>query len=219
MLTMIRCKLIGCVATCALLCSGFCREASAQPSLLKLAVCSQLKDDSARLKCYDEAMQELRERKDEAAQNSEIPPTWRITEDTSPIDDSPQISAVLMSGRASLIIRCHERKTEIVLATDAYLGAGRDYVPVLLRVNDTPAVNESWLPSSSGRGAFAPNPVATLQALPDNATLFVRLTDYSGSLHDAKFNVGPISEVREKVRHACKSPDTSPRTRNAPTKR
>jgi hypothetical protein len=86
-------------------------------------------------------------------------------------------------------------------------------------VNDAPAVRESWLPSSTGQGAFAPNPVATLTALPDNGTVFVRLTDYSGNFHDTKFNLGAISDIREKVRQTCKWPDTAPAARNAPTKR
>jgi hypothetical protein len=93
----LRCKLIGYFATCALLFCGFSHEGWAQPSILKLALCSQLKDDSARLKCYDKAVQELREGKDEAAQKDETPPTWHVTENKSPIDDSAQISAVLMS--------------------------------------------------------------------------------------------------------------------------
>jgi hypothetical protein len=76
-------------------------------------------------------------------------------------------------------------------------------------VNDTPAVRENWLPSSTGKSAFAPNPVATLQALPDDGTLFVRLTAYSGSVEDAKLNLGAISDVREKVRQTCASRPTT----------
>jgi Type VI secretion system VasI, EvfG, VC_A0118 len=191
--------------------------AIAQPSMLKLALCTQLKDDGARLKCFDEAVAELGQSK--AAQNEKppAPPEWEITESRSPIDDSPQVAASLASleGRAMLVLRCQERKTEAVISPNAYLGSNPSlgHVPALVRINDAPAVNERWHPSSNGRGAFAPNAAAMLKALPDDGTLFVRLTGFS-AYHDARFNLGTVSAIREKIREACKWPEVRPTARS-----
>jgi hypothetical protein len=137
---------------------------------------------------------------------------WSVMEDKSPIDDSPQVTGTLESSDgASLFVRCREKKTEVAIVVRRYLGWGTDdSVPALLRVNDTPAIKESWAPSSNGRGAFSRNAIATLKALPDNATLFVRLTGHGGTGYDAKFELGAVSEIREKVGHACKWAEASP---------
>jgi hypothetical protein len=87
------------------------------------------------------------------------------------------------------------------------LGGVADGIKVLLRIADAPAVTEIWNASSNRRGAFSPSPVALLKVLPDNAALFVRLTGYNNEQHDAKFALGPVSEVRQKISHTCKWTD------------
>ena len=180
--------------------------AIAQTTLLGLAMCKLIKDDTARLKCFDEAFSGTRE---PANSKEEVPVGWTFTEDKSPIDDSPQISATLIGEKLSskLIARCEERKTELAIVPKDYLGGVADGIKVLLRIADAPAVTEIWNASSSRRGAFSPSPVALLTVLPDNAALFVRLTGYNNEQHDAKFALGPVSEVRQKISHTCKWTD------------
>ena len=199
------------LSACVLLVASGGPQAAAQPSILKVALCKQLRDDTARLKCYDEAFEELGKRTNEATKEKPAAVfVWSVAEDKSPIDNSPQVTGTLRSGDgASLLVRCREKKTEVAIGVNGYLGSMRDSVPALLRVNDAPAVTESWTSSSNGQGAFSRNAVATLKALPDNATLFVRLTGHGGKEYDAKFELGAVSEIREKVREACKWADTN----------
>jgi hypothetical protein len=106
--------------------------ASGQPALLGLSICKQIKDDNARLKCYDAAMEPTKEQE----HSGEPKPTheWQITEDRAPLDDSPQVSADLMDtdGNAMLIARCKERKTSLIFAVQGtFFGLGGS--PVALR--------------------------------------------------------------------------------------
>src|SRR5262249_301031 len=139
--------------------------AIAQPTLLGLAICKQIKDDAARLKCFDAAFSGAGE---PANAQDEAPVGWSFKQDKSPIDDSPQISATLIGEQlgGTLIARCSERKTEVLIVPKDYLGtstSGR--IKILLRIDDAPAVTEFWHGSTNGRGAFSPSPVALLKIL------------------------------------------------------
>lgn len=189
--------------------------AVAQPTLLGLAICKQIKDDAARLKCFDAAFSGA-----EPANAKEPPVGWSITEDKSPVDDSLQISAALMGENLSgtLIARCAERKTEVAIVPKEYLGSsGVGKTKTLLRIDDAPAVTELWSSSSNGRAAFSPSPVALLKILPDNAILFARLTGYSGNEHDIKFALGSLSEVKAKISQTCKWTDPKPSAQPKPS--
>ena len=55
-----------------------------------------------------------------------------------------------------------------------------------------------------GRAAFAPDAVAFIQSLPDNGKLSIRTTrSNDGKIKEANFNLGGVSEVRNKIAKAC----------------
>ena len=60
-----------------------------------------------------------------------------------------------------------------------------------------------WKASINGRAAFAPDAVALIQSLPDNAKLSIRTTRSDGKVKEGKFDLGAISEVRNKIAGAC----------------
>jgi len=56
----------------------------------------------------------------------------------------------------------------------------------------------------NGRAAFAPDAIAFIQSLPDNAKLSIRTTrSPDGKVKEGKFNLGAVSEVRSKIAKAC----------------
>jgi hypothetical protein len=132
---------------------------------------------------------------------------WNITESKSPVDDSPEISAMLFSerGKAALALRCKEKKTEAVIVPDAFIGSS-ETLRVLYRINDGKATEARWHPSTSGKGAFVPNAVSFIKLLPDDGDLFVRVHDFQGSGHDASFRLGAVSDVRSKIATLCRWP-------------
>jgi hypothetical protein len=104
-------------------------------------------------------------------------------------------------------LRCKDQTTEAAFSTKCnYL----DYkaVDVELRINDQSPIKEVWKASMNGRAAFAPDAVAFIQSLPDNGKLSIRTIRSDGKVKEGKFNLGAMSEVRNKIAHACEWDDT-----------
>jgi hypothetical protein len=77
-------------------------------------------------------------------------------------------------------------------------------VDVQLRINNHNPIKEVWKASMNGRAAFAPDAVAFIQLLPDNGKLSIRTTrSNDGKIKEANFNLGAVSEVRNKIAKAC----------------
>ena len=184
-------------------------QAAAQVNALALALCRKVPDDQARLKCYDAAFDSVfAEREAKTKEDMPKPGAWRIEEQKSPIDDSPEVTAILKAteGDAFLVARCKERKTELLFNhPEFFIGLSR-VIKVVLRINDAPAVTETWSTSSTGRAAFSQSAIKTLMLLHDNSRLFVRVFNFQGVQNDATFDLGTISEMREKISQTCKWP-------------
>ena len=54
-----------------------------------------------------------------------------------------------------------------------------------------------------GRAAFASNAEEFIRKLPDNAKLFIRTTRSDGKTKEAHFDLGNLSDIRNKIAHAC----------------
>jgi type VI secretion system protein VasI len=97
---------------------------------------------------------------------------WKVTEDRSPMDDSPTVvlstdSDDLLSGpvgmiRPTLMIRCRQHKTDIYVETGlaasvetSFDGGPRDAHKVGIRLDDRPAEYKSWLESGDHEALFA----------------------------------------------------------------
>lgn len=183
-------------------------QASAQ-SILEIAAglkfCRTLKDDAQRLKCFDNLVPEKPAKTD--SDSDAVERKWTITEDKSPVDDSPQVSGLLLdkSGEVGLVLRCKEKKTEAVFGPRGiYLGSNS--ISVLVRINDSKPIKTTWTPSVNGQAAFAPSAVQFIRALPDSGKLFVRATGYGGRTADGEFTLSDVSVVREKIAKACNWP-------------
>ncbi|WP_291854783.1 hypothetical protein [Bradyrhizobium sp.] len=172
--------------------AGYAQEAT--------LLCALVKDDPARLACFDALT-----RKPAADRGPTQAAEWHISESRSPLDDGPQVHAVLLSrdGRSSLVLRCHENATEVAFSDKEFLGTGQA-IRMTYRIGKNPPINGSWLPSQQGVAAFAPNAGSFLRALPDHEMLFLRATGWRGQSHDGTFDLGKVSEVRERIAMACK---------------
>ena len=169
----------------------------------EVKACKAISNDQQRLKCFDG----LFANKPNAPEKSVNEGNWSIEESKSPTDGSPQVVAANLVGDTVLILRCKDQTTEAAFSTKYnYL----DYkaVDVELRINDQSPIKEIWKASMNGRAAFSPNAVAFIQSLPDNGKLSIRTIRSDGKVKEGKFNLGAISEVRNKIAHACDWDDT-----------
>jgi Type VI secretion system VasI, EvfG, VC_A0118 len=190
-------------ATFIIACAGFLLAAGAHAQEA-LKVCRQVKDDAERLKCYDGI--------DVPASNPAGPPAeakqagapWLITDEKSPLDDSPLVSAALTSsdGRSHLLMRCKDRKTEVAVSIRGFIKCGPD-VRVVYRVDQSEATEIPWNAHSTCYLALAPSPIPFIRSLTDDGKIYVRMFDHHGTPHDALFNLGKVSEVRSRLAQAC----------------
>ena len=201
---------------------------AAKPAIADdFAACRSIKDNLARLTCYDEAAD-----KPPAAAAPALPagapkpdlPTrvWTFEDSKSLTDDTPEVVATNESEAvgakpSALIVRCKEHRTEIfVAALDTWgisTGAGR--IAVLYKINNTAPVEQMW---DAGQGpasvSFAYYPELEkarefLVGLPDSGKIFFRVTDEQGATRGMLFVLDGIDEVRTRIGAACKWPAPS----------
>ena len=162
--------------------------------------CKAIADDKERLKCFDGLFGEtLRPQNPQEEKQA----NWSIDETKSPTDGSPRVVAANLVGDTVLILRCKDQITEAAFSTK-YNYLGSRTVDVQLRINDQNPIKQVWKASMDGRAAFAPDAVAFIQSLPDHGKLSIRTTrSNDGKIKEASFNLGAVSEVRNKIAKAC----------------
>jgi len=175
-------------------------QAQSQPQAEgPLRACRQISNDADRLNCYD------RIGAAQAEPGAGSDPVWELTETKSPIDDSPQFSATLRSadGKAQLMMRCRERKTEVAVSITGFIKCGVG-IAVIYRIGQSQSVDTPWNPAPSCYLAIAPSPVPFMRALPDQGQVYFRMVDHHDKPHEATFNLGKVSDVRSRIDDACK---------------
>lgn len=180
----------------------FAAGAQAQDALKP---CRQIKEDGKRLKCYDRLdrpSSNARERLGQSRPGGDT--AWVITDEKSPLDDSPLVSAALASSddRSRLLMRCKDRKTEVAVSITGFIKCGTD-VRVIHRIDQAQAAETPWRSHPSCYLALAPTPIPFIRALRDGGKLFVRMYDNHDSPNDALFSLGNVSKIRSRLAEAC----------------
>ena len=145
-------------------------------------------------------------------QSHRIPPegaqaNWSVDETNSPTDGSAQVIAANLVNDTVLILRCKDQTTEAAFST-RYNYLGSRSVDVTLRINDKKPFKEVWKASIDGRAAFASDAVEFIRMLPDNAKYFIKTSRSDGKTKEASFNLGDVSDIRNKIANACDWDDT-----------
>jgi type VI secretion system VasI family protein len=162
--------------------------------------CKAITEDKERLKCFDKLFSETAKPENVPAEKQAE--NWSIEESKSPTDGSSQVVAANLVGDTVLILRCKDQTTEAAFSTK-YNWLGSRSVDVTLHINEERTFKQTWRASIDGRAAFAPNAVEFIRMLPDNAKLFIKTSRSDGKTKEANFNLGNVSDIRNKVAHAC----------------
>lgn len=185
-----------------------------------LVICAELKEDAQRLQCFDKLVADsLKAPTAPAAKGATNTQEqdWKITEAKSPVDDSPQMAAVLESvdGNGALIMRCHDKVSDAFIGTHTYVGS--EPMRIIYRTNKDAPVDTRWLASKTGESVFVPSQIffSFIRALPQDGELAVRLFDYQGRSIDFSFKLGPVAEVRDLLTAKCGWP-AEPKPATAP---
>jgi hypothetical protein len=172
----------------------------------EVKACKAISNDQQRLKCFDGLFAD-KPNPPNATDKSANEGNWSIEETKSPTDRSPQVVAANLVGDTVLILRCKDQITEAAFSTK-YNYLGYSSVDVQLRINDQSPIKEVWKASMNGRAAFAPDAIAFMLSLPDNGKVTIRTTRSDGKVKEGNFDLGAVSEVRNKIAHACDWDDT-----------
>ena len=168
-------------------------------------------EGAARVQCLDKLSREL------AGGSAPAPAqpsggNWVISETTSPVDYSPQITAAISSETAvkdapSLFsIRCRGQRTELLVSTGGtWRPSNTGELRVAYRINGQPAVEERWAAFAGGRGAVSKGDVTQfLQSLREGGQLSISVYDWRGPAHEATFQIPELDFVRQRISAVCK---------------
>jgi hypothetical protein len=176
----------------------------------RLKACAQ-SEGIERLKCVDDVLEKMTERSDTAQPRD---PNWIISETTSPVDYTPQISALTTArtssqdAPSSLAIHCRARRTDLIISTTGHWKpAAAGEVRVIYRINQEPPVEQRWRSAEAGRGlAFQGDAVRFLRSIPDNGQILIRVYAGEGSPYESTFQLAGLDPVRRKIAAACNWP-------------
>jgi Type VI secretion system VasI, EvfG, VC_A0118 len=163
--------------------------------------CKAISNDQQRLKCFDSLFAD-KPNQTKPLEKSANEDNWSIEESKSSMDGSQQIVAANLVGDTVLILRCKDQTTEAAFST-RYNYLGSRSVDVTLRINDDKPFKQVWKASIDGRAAFASDAVEFIRMLPDNAKLFIGTSRADGKTKEANFNLGNVSDIKNKIAHAC----------------
>jgi hypothetical protein len=187
-----------------------------------LESCPPSEDATARRECLFKLWWE-QTGKEAAIQASPSAPGgggWFISETTSPVDYSPQVSASIVSRAAtddaplSLTIRCRAKRIDLSVSTiSAWKAPSNNQLRVAYQIEQRPVVEERWTASAGGKTAsFNGNTLQLLQALPTSGQILIRVFDSQAVAHESIFRLDGLAPIRQKVVDACKAapgPDRS----------
>ena len=197
----------------------------ADDAVARFKSCLQL-DGAARGECLEKLSQELSAASAPGPAPAPAPAQpsgadWVISETTSPIDYSPQITAAISSESAekdapsSFAIRCRGQRTELLVSTaGSWRPSSNGEFKVSYRINDQPAIEERWAAFAGGRSAFFKGDVVQfLRSLPEQGRISISVYDWQGPAHEATFQLFGLEDVRRKIAAACKWPEGEVRRR------
>jgi len=175
-----------------------------------------IRNDYGATRAYAPAVAELRslDTKAAAAKRRQIGNgAWHTSSETSPIDDSTNVFLSLASEdtiegqfggtvRPQLYVRCKEKKTELYVSWDVYLGI--DETQVLHRLDDRPARTSTWNISTDNKATFCGgSDLAFVRELIKHEKLLLRVTPYGEKPVMANFALTGLENAVLPLQEAC----------------
>ncbi len=194
--------------------SSFVGFSHAETSISEqLAQCQKVAGDTERLGCFDQVGKPKVVDKVESSEPQSAG-KWGTRSEKSPIDDSSN-EFVYLSAESqirgqfresitpSLYITCREKKTELFIDWETFLGI--DSTRVLTRIDAQKAVNRSWQISTDNKATFySGQSISFIKELMKSKKMFVQITPYGESPVQTTFDLSGLSTAIKPLREACK---------------
>ncbi|MBL0875784.1 type VI secretion protein [Serratia nevei] len=179
----------------------------------QLAQCQKVTGDSERLQCFDKLGKLKAEDKTESSEPQSAG-KWETRSEKSPIDDSSNEFVYLSAENQIrgqfggsitpfLFITCREKKTELFINWETFLGI--DGTRVLTRIDSQKAVNRTWQISTDNKATFySGQTISLIKELMKSKKMFVQITPYGENPAQATFDLSGLSTAIKPLREACK---------------
>ena len=179
----------------------------------KLTQCQNEINGTKRLACYDTLLPPSK-----TVTTTEVTPTsspgkWQTSVETSPVDDSKNVILVLPGNESfrsnfgeqttpSLYVACREKKTEVFMDWDVYLGLNE--TTMLYRIDKQKAVNRTWTISTDTKAVFyRGKPIDFIKKLMGGGKLYAQITPYNESPVSTTFDLAGLSHAIKPLQEAC----------------
>lgn len=184
----------------------YAADAPDMPQVIKN--CLEIKDESARLRCYDLAAgykspsgfvgSWLTEYKRSALDNTEIiSATNEAKVGVAPDGRYPFMAATCDAGKANVYVQWFEQFND----DDPDVYATKKYV--LYKIGQGEVQQELWPMSGDQMTTFAPDPIKFLQAIGENSQLVIQVTANNKTTRTLSFDVSGTKELADRIAGAC----------------
>lgn len=198
---------------CSMLVLPFFAAAENENKLNKeaLSQCQSEINGTKRLACYDELFKPTGN--NDNTQPSDDVGKWSVSTEKSPVDDSENVFLILsgndsfrdafgQSVTPSIYITCREKKTELFISWDAYLGLNE--TTMLHRIDKQKAVTRTWSISSDTKAVFyRGNTIDFVKNLAKSDSMFARITPYNENPVTTTFDLKGLSNALKPIQKAC----------------
>ncbi|NCF07994.1 type VI secretion protein [Kosakonia sp. MH5] len=194
--------------------AGFSMHAAAETktdfdkdALLK---CQLETKSDVRLACYDAVLPPSAAVNDETTAGTG---KWQVSSKTSPVDDTKNVYLILAANESirsqfgesitpNLFITCREKKTELYLNWDVFIGT--DEASMLYRLDKQKAKTQTWDISSDNKAVFyRGNVVEFVKTLAKANGMYTQITPYGESPVSVSFDLSGLSEALKPLQKAC----------------
>ncbi|WP_420328715.1 type VI secretion system-associated protein TagO [Mameliella sp.] len=187
----------------------------AQPALADPGGCVPIENDLDRLSCYDKALGRDATVQDLPKENGK----WQVQTEKSDFKDTTDVYMTVRSEEpltcnrfgpsrpATLMVRCLENTTSLIIHTDCHLASGfQGYGKVEYRVDDRPAKSRNFDASTdnSALGLWSGGrSIPLVKEFFGGHSLLVRFTPFSQSPVTAKFDITGLEDSIDELRSSC----------------
>ncbi|MBO9453246.1 hypothetical protein J7426_23495 [Tropicibacter sp. R16_0] len=177
--------------------------------------CKAIDNDLDRLACYDKASGRTPTVETDTIENS----NWKIRTEKSEFEDTTDVYLRVDSEKpltcgygspreATLILRCRENTTSLIIATSCHLASGHGgYGRVEYRIDDNKTNSRNFDESTNNRSLGLWNgrsSIPVIKQMLTADTFLTRFTPFGSNPQTAKFVISGLDEAIEPLRKACK---------------
>lgn len=179
-----------------------------------IAACTSEINGTKRLACYDKLFPTMPADKVESTTEAVVNPgKWQTKITTSPVDDSKNVILFLPSNDSirtpfgesvtpMLFVTCREKKTEVFITWDVYLGL--EETSMLYRLDKQKAVERTWSISTDTKAVFySGKNIDFIKTLSKAEKMFARITPYNESSVSVTFDLTGLSDAVKPLQKAC----------------